>query len=99
MVTKEKHKQLIDAVNLIAEYVGESLSAGWSLSIVMVRGEATLELVDPKGNEVEYGDVDHGESSLVAACEASYWTKDEEQKSGNYPLPRTGWFMQEGDEQ
>jgi hypothetical protein len=61
-------KQLIDAVNLIAEYIGEHLPEDWSIKMTFDAQEASMILVKPDGDHVaDFGDGDR--SSIIDACE------------------------------
>lgn len=51
-------RELIDAVNLLCDFVSDRLPDGWQLSLVMSRDEAYLELMGPDGDT--HPDADSG---------------------------------------
>lgn len=49
-----QQKKLIDACNLICEHIGAHLPDGWQIVLAIDRDEASLSLVDPDGEDVDY---------------------------------------------
>lgn len=63
-----RHQELIDAVNLIAEYVSLSIPGGYTVRLDMRQGEADLSLLNDEDEDVGFvasGD----ESTIVEACD------------------------------
>lgn len=76
---KEQQQALIDAVNLICEFVEENLPEGWSLSLAMNSEESYLELTNPNGDDVDIPSAEYGHSGLAQACdEAAYLERQDE---------------------
>ena len=73
-------RQLIDAVNLLCEYAIRRLPPGYQLSLGVLNGEATVELIDDDGEEVEwFADLDY--ACWEAACDAATEdAKDDEEE-------------------
>lgn len=71
-VTREQHKALIDAVNLICEYSDKHLPDGFEIHLVMAHGEACMELIYPEWDEVEDEGAEPGRSHLVDLCELAH---------------------------
>lgn len=64
----KKHQELIDAVNLIAEYVSLSIPGGYTVRLDMRQGEAELAVLDADRKDLSFvGDGD--ESAIVEACD------------------------------
>ena len=71
-VTKEQHRALIDASNLLCEFVSKHLPDGWDITMVMRRGEAEMNITDANGTEHFVDSPGHGYSTLVNMCEAAH---------------------------
>lgn len=61
--------KLIDAVNLLADFARHNLAPDWEISLRLTREEATIELTDPDGNDVDVYTNDA--SSIRECCETS----------------------------
>lgn len=62
-------RQLIDAVNLLAEYAMQHLPADYTITLSLTKSEASLRLEDPDGDEIE---IPHDDgSSFRNACDAA----------------------------
>lgn len=64
-------RKLIDACNYLCEFVSDNLAEGFELTVELRKGEASLSLIDPSGDEVEIGTADSGISTIDEACVAS----------------------------
>jgi hypothetical protein len=70
---------LIDAVNLICEFVEGNLPQGWNLSLTMNSEDASLELLDPNGDDVDIGTSDPGYSNLAQACDDARYLESQDE--------------------
>lgn len=62
--------ELIDAVNLICEYVGSNLPEHWEIKLNMSSIECTMDLISPDGRDVEY-ETERGLSALRSIVETA----------------------------
>lgn len=93
-LTREQHKALIDAANLICEHVQGRLKPGWMIRLEMDSEEATLELFDGEGNEVSDIDSESGVSQIDRLCGES-WREDEDRIDDDSPRGM-GWVGYDG---
>ena len=63
-----KQRELIAAVNLICDHVGEKLPTGWEIELHMVHGEAWVDLIEPGGETIDAGSSDYGISTIDELC-------------------------------
>jgi len=71
---KAKQKSLIDAMNLLGEFVAENMpdSDGvWEIRLCMNRDESYIDLIDPNGNEIECQSADQGTSTIQELCDTA----------------------------
>lgn len=73
--TKEQQRQLIDACNLLCEFVDDHLPSGWDIELTMGKGEASVKLIDPSGEEVWTDSPDYGVSTLSDMIESAIETE------------------------
>lgn len=64
-------RQLIDAVNLLCQYVDENLPRGWEITLTMRNGEAEATLTDPFGEDVWTDAADYNVSTLRDMCDTA----------------------------
>ena len=69
MLIREKERRLIEAVELLCDQVRISLPERWSLCLSMDSTEASLNLTDPDGNDVEFDGGEHNYSAITSACD------------------------------
>lgn len=70
---QHEHRRLIDACNLLCEYVARNIAADCELCLTMSDCEAFLTLFDADGEVVELSGVDSNESAIAAACDDSHY--------------------------
>lgn len=71
-------KRLINALNLICEYVEDHLEPGWELIIKIENGESSMSLIRPDSTE-EHVDAEHSVSQILALCDTSRQVTREEE--------------------
>lgn len=69
MKSKETHKQLIAAINLLGEYASKHLPADYEIVLTFSRDEASMDLVDPVGFDLDVQSPDCGYSTFAEACD------------------------------
>lgn len=80
-------KVLIDALNTIGEYVAKHLPAAYSIEAEFNKDGASIELVDPEGEEIQV-DAEPGCSWIRLACEAA-----KEDEKGKQPPIDPEWLL------
>lgn len=68
MADKKMAKALVDAMNLVSDYVEKNLAEGWSIKVDLTREETCVELFDPNGDLVY---VDNYGCTIRDMCEVS----------------------------
>lgn len=63
----DPNQQLIDAVNLIAEYCNTNLPKSWQIVLTFERGNCWLDLAGPDGETIDLPG-ETGLSQLANAC-------------------------------
>lgn len=73
---RDEHRALIQASNLLCQYVDEHLPLDYEIHLVMTSTEAYMELYDPWGNEITVTpDTDASELYLMC-CDAKEHEKE-----------------------
>lgn len=99
--TKETHKSLIDAVNLLGNFVDANLPPfGWQIKMTLGVNDGCLQLIDPSGQEVATDSPDHGISSFADMCDVAWEIEDmrpdPEPPEGYHDEPEPGPQMRDG---
>lgn len=68
MASAVMHKRLIAAINLLGEYAEKNLPSGYEIILHFAKEEASMDLIDPIGFDVEVQSPDRGQSSFAEAC-------------------------------
>lgn len=80
-LSREEHRALIDALNLLCKYVDENLRPGWEITLTMNSDECYMDLTDPDGEDVEFEGGEMNYSSIVSACDSSKESEERELES------------------
>jgi hypothetical protein len=71
ITSKAMHKKLIDAINLLGEYAEANLPPDFEIILRFSKTEATMDLGDPWGCDVDIPTADHDVSTFAEACETA----------------------------
>ncbi len=68
---RETQKRLIEACNLICEYVSSRLPEYWQVVLTIEKDDVNLELLNPDGEDCFVDSVDYGISVIDDLCVAA----------------------------